>query len=86
MRHLKDITEEELQSVLSKYVFEENTPETRNAVKTEIEQLLNNKIRLEDDTTPEEQNTGRVSVVTNDGHRLTIFPSGITSPNGFTNI
>jgi hypothetical protein len=72
MRILKDLTQEELTSVIEKYLFEANSPETRRAIIADVEKLLHSKIHLEDDTTPVEVDRGEVSMVTNDGHRLTI--------------
>jgi len=76
MRNLKDLTKEELTSLIEKYLFEPNDKTTRNAIKEDIAKLLEGKIHLEDDTTPEEIDKGTVAVVTVDGHRLSINVSG----------
>jgi hypothetical protein len=78
MRNLKDLTQEEILGVMEKYLFEQNDEQTRRNIKTDIEKLLNNKIHLEDDTTPHEVDKGWVSVVSEDGNRLTISGSEAT--------
>jgi hypothetical protein len=71
MRNLKDLTKEELTNLMEKYLWEANTTENRKALISDVEKLLEG-IHLEDDTTLIEIDKGEVSMVTNDGHRLTI--------------